>query len=156
MRISDWSSDVCSSDLDYLKSENLPPKLRLAPRDDLRHLPWDSAPLLEVEEGIAEADDATSLTGAFAGIAETGTLMMASGPEAPTTLNFHPENHIVVLRTSQVIGSYAEAGQSLRAALGHGLMPRAVNIITGTSLTADLEQPTRPRPPRPRPDPAAR
>src|SRR3546814_15068650 len=73
---------------DYLKSENLPPKLRLAPRDDLRHLPWDSAPLLEVEEGIAEADDATSLTGAFAGIAETGTLMMASGPEAPTTLNF--------------------------------------------------------------------
>src|SRR3546814_14180534 len=60
---------------DYLKSENLPPKLRLAPRDDLRHLPWDSAPLLEVEEGIAEADDATSLTGAFAGIAETGTLM---------------------------------------------------------------------------------
>src|SRR3546814_8501794 len=98
MRISDWSSDVCSSDLDYLKSDNLPPKLRLAPRDDLRHLPWDSAPLLEVEEGIAEADDATSLTGAFAGIAETGTLMMASGPEAPTTLNFLPENHIVVLR----------------------------------------------------------
>src|SRR3546814_10621114 len=44
---------------DYLKSENLPPKLRLAPRDDLRHLPWDSAPLLEVEEGIAEADEAT-------------------------------------------------------------------------------------------------
>src|SRR3546814_8910282 len=45
---------------EYLKSENLPPTLRLAPRDDLSHLPWDSAPLLEVEEGIAEADDATS------------------------------------------------------------------------------------------------
>ncbi|HEY9537624.1 MAG TPA: lactate utilization protein [Kiloniellaceae bacterium] len=125
---------------DYLKSENLPPKLRLAPRDDLRHLPWDSAPLLEVEEGIAEADDATSLTGAFAGIAETGTLMMASGPEAPTTLNFLPENHIVVLRTSQVIGSYEEAWQRLRAALGPGVMPRAVNMITGPSRTGDIEQ----------------
>jgi len=125
---------------DYLKNENLPPKLRLAPRDDLRRLPWDRAPLLEVEEGIAEADDATSLTGCFAGIAETGTLMMASGPEAPITLNFLPENHIVVLRASQVTGSYEDAWQRLRAALGNGTMPRAVNMITGPSRTGDIEQ----------------
>ena len=125
---------------DYLKNENLPPKLRLAPRDELRRLPWDAAPLLEVEEGIAEADDATSLTGAFAGIAETGTVMMASGPEAPITLNFLPENHIVVLRASQVTGTYEEAWQRLRAELGPGVMPRAVNMITGPSRTGDIEQ----------------
>jgi L-lactate dehydrogenase complex protein LldG len=125
---------------DYLKSENLPPKLRMAPRDDLRALPWQSQPLLEVEEGIAEAEDATSLTGAFAGIAETGTVMMASGPEAPVTLNFLPENHIVVLRASQVIGTYEEAWQRLRAAQGRGVMPRAVNMITGPSRTGDIEQ----------------
>jgi L-lactate dehydrogenase complex protein LldG len=125
---------------DYLKNENLPPKLRLAPRDDLRRLPWDSAPLLELEEGIAEASDTTSLTGAFAGIAETGTLMMASGPEAPITLNFLPENHIVVLRSSQVTGTYEEAWQRLRRALGQGVMPRAVNMITGPSRTGDIEQ----------------
>ena len=125
---------------DYLKNENLPPKLRLAPRDDLRRLPWSSAPLLEVEEGIAEANDATSLTGCFAGIAETGTLMMASGPEAPITLNFLPENHVVVLRTSQVTGTYEEAWQRLRAAMGSGSMPRAVNMITGPSRTGDIEQ----------------
>src|SRR3546814_12071960 len=99
---------------DYLKSENLPPKLRLAPRDDLRHLPWDSAPLLEVEEGIAEADDATSLTGAFAGIAETGTLMMASGPEAPTTLNFPPDNPNLDLRPSPVLSTTAGAWHPTR------------------------------------------
>jgi L-lactate dehydrogenase complex protein LldG len=125
---------------DYLKNENLPPKLRMAPRDDLRALPWQSQPLLEVEEGIAEAEDATSLTGAFAGIAETGTVMMASGPEAPVTLNFLPENHIVVLRASQVIGTYEEAWQRLRAAQGRGVMPRAVNMITGPSRTGDIEQ----------------
>src|SRR3546814_10169505 len=96
--------------------------------------------MVEVEEGIAEAGEGTSLNGAFAGIAETGTLMMASGPEAPTTLNFLPENHIVVLRTSQVIGSYEEAWQRLRAALGPGVMPRAVNMITGPSRTGDIEQ----------------
>jgi L-lactate dehydrogenase complex protein LldG len=125
---------------DYLKNENLPPKLRLAPRDDLRRLPWGSQPLLEIEEGIAEAADATSLTGAFAAIAETGTLMMASGPQAPVTLNFLPENHIVVLRASQVTGTYEEAWQRLRAQLGKDVMPRAVNMITGPSRTGDIEQ----------------
>src|SRR3546814_1416630 len=74
----------------------------MAPRDDLRRLPWTSVPLLEVEEGIAEATDATSLTGAFAGIAETGTVMMASRPDAPTTLNFLPENHRSEEHTSEL------------------------------------------------------
>ena len=125
---------------DYLKNENLPPKLRLAPRDDLRALPWDGQPLLEVDEGIAEAEDATSVTGAFAAVAETGTLIMASGPEAPITLNFLPENHIVVLRASQVTGTYEEAWQRLRQMSGPGEMPRAVNMITGPSRTGDIEQ----------------
>ncbi len=125
---------------DYLKNENQPPQLRLAPREDLRRLPWDGQPLLEVEEGAAEATDITAVTCAFAGVAETGTLVMASGPEAPVTLNFLPENHIVVLRASQVVGSYEEAWQRLRAAVGQGEMPRAVNMITGPSRTADIEQ----------------
>lgn len=133
-------AEVPQAIADYLKNENLPPKLRMAPRDDLRRLPWHAQPLLEVEEGIAEAADATSLTGAFAGIAETGTVMMASGPDAPITLNFLPENHIVVLRASQVTGTYEEAWQRLRAARGRGVMPRAVNMITGPSRTGDIEQ----------------
>lgn len=133
-------SEVPGAVADYLKNENLPPQVRLAPRDDLRRLPWDGQPLLEVEEGIAEAEDATSVTGSFAGIAETGTLMMASGPEAPVTLNFLPENHIVVLRASQVTGTYEDAWARLRAAVGPGQMPRAVNFITGPSRTGDIEQ----------------
>lgn len=133
-------AEVPQAVADFLKNENQPPKLRLAPREDLRRLPWDGQPLLEVEEGIAEADDATAVTGAFAGVAETGTLVMASGPEAPITLNFLPENHIVVLRTSQVTGTYEEAWQRLRQVVGKGAMPRAVNMITGPSRTADIEQ----------------
>jgi len=136
----DDAAEVPQAVADYLKNENLPPRLRLAPRDDLRALPWDGQPLLEVEEGIAEAEDHTSVTGAFAGVAETGTLVMASGPEAPITLNFLPENHIVVLRASQVTGTYEEAWQRLRATAGQGEMPRAVNMITGPSRTGDIEQ----------------
>ncbi|GAB4394937.1 MAG: lactate utilization protein [Kiloniellaceae bacterium] len=134
------AAEVPQAVADYLKNENLPPQVRLAPRDDLRALPWDGQPLLEVEEGIARAEDATSVTGTFAGIAETGTLMMASGPEAPITLNFLPENHIVVLRASQVTGTYEEAWTRLRAVVGQGKMPRAVNFITGPSRTGDIEQ----------------
>ena len=133
-------SEVPQAVADYLKSENLPPRLRLAPRADLRALPWDSQPLLEVSEGRAEETDTTSVTGAFAAIAETGTLMMASGPEAPVTLNFLPENHIVVLRASQVVGAYEEAWAKLRQRYGAGVMPRGVNMVTGPSRTGDIEQ----------------
>lgn len=133
-------AEVPQAVADYLKGENLPPRLRLAPRGDLRALPWGSQPLLEITEGRAEEPDATSITGAFAGIAETGTLMMASGPEAPVTLNFLPENHIVVLRASQVVGAYEEAWTRLRQRYGPGVMPRAVNMITGPSRTGDIEQ----------------
>ncbi|WP_193366766.1 LutC/YkgG family protein [Pelagibius marinus] len=136
----DSEAQVPQAVADYLKNENLPPQVRMAPRDDLRQLPWDGQPLLEIAEGIAAAEDATSVTGAFAGIAETGTLMMASGPEAPVTLNFLPENHVVVLRASQVTGTYEEAWVRLRQEVGPGKMPRAVNMITGPSRTGDIEQ----------------
>ncbi len=136
----DSEAEVPQAVADYLKNENLPPQVRMAPRDDLRQLPWDGQPLLEIAEGVAEAEDATSVTGAFAGIAETGTLMMASGPEAPITLNFLPENHVVVLRASQVTGTYEEAWARLRQLVGPGKMPRAVNMITGPSRTGDIEQ----------------
>ena len=136
----DDEAEVPQAVSDYLKGENLPPRLRLAPREDLRRLPWHGQPLLEVAEGRAEDTDTTAVTGAFAGIAETGTLMMASGPEAPVTLNFLPENHIVVLRASQVVGAYAEAWTRLRRRYGSGMMPRGVNMITGPSRTGDIEQ----------------
>ncbi|MEO3427825.1 lactate utilization protein [Pelagibius sp. CAU 1746] len=136
----DDEAEVPRAVADYLKNENLPSQVRMAPRDDLRKLPWDGQPLLEIAEGIATAEDATSVTGAFAGIAETGTLMMASGPEAPITLNFLPENHIVVLRASQVTGTYEEAWVRLRERAGPGEMPRAVNMITGPSRSGDIEQ----------------
>ena len=125
---------------DFLKGNNLAPKLRLAPSPELENLPWDGQPLLEVESGRALGDDQVSLTGAVAGVAETGTLLLASGPEAPTTLNFLPDNHVVVLKASQVVGAYEDALDRLRETHGPGKLPRAVNFITGPSRTADIEQ----------------
>ncbi len=124
----------------YLKAENLPAEVRLAPDRALKALPWETEPLLTLSDGPARPADAVSLTSAFAGIAETGTLMLCSGPEGPTTLYFLPETHVVVLRTSQVVGPYEDAWDRLRQAYGAAGLPRTVNLITGPSRTADIEQ----------------
>jgi L-lactate dehydrogenase complex protein LldG len=124
---------------DYLAHNNLPARVRLAPAPWLGDLPWAEHPLLEVSAGAARADDPASVTPCFAAIAETGTLMLLSGPDSPTTLNFLPETHIAVVRASEVVGPVEEAIVRLRAR-GVDYMPRAVNFISGPSRTADIEQ----------------
>jgi L-lactate dehydrogenase complex protein LldG len=139
-RLGDWSA-VPQAVQDYLRQQNLPPSLRLAPSANLRNLPWaEKAPLLTLQVGRADPADTASLTGAFAGIAETGTLMLLSGSEHPSTLNFLPETHLVALPERAVVGSYEEAWESLRARYGAGELPRTVNLVTGPSRTGDIEQ----------------
>jgi L-lactate dehydrogenase complex protein LldG len=121
----------------YLASENLPAELVLAPDPTLADLPWDERPLLRIHRGRAEAGDAVSLTPCFAAIAETGTLMLISGLQTPTTLNFLPDSHIVMVRSDQVVATYEDSWDRLRTA---GAMPRTVNFITGPSRTGDIEQ----------------
>ena len=110
----------------------------MAPHPELRAIPWSARPLLDIREGRAEATDAVSVQHGFAGIAETGTLMLPSAPERPVTLNLLADTEIVVLRASAVVGAYEEAWDRLRAEVG--AMPRNVMLITGPSRSADIEQ----------------
>ena len=123
---------------DYLAAQNLPGSLIMAPHPALRAIPWSARPLLEIREGRAEATDTVSVQHAFAGIAETGTLLLPSGPERPVTLNLLPDTEIAVLHTSAIVGAYEEAWDKLRAEIG--AMPRNVMLITGPSRSADIEQ----------------
>ena len=130
---------------DYLASENLPARLRLAPDPTLTDLPWKNRPLIEISTGRSDGQDLVSLCRAETGIAETGTLMMASGTQAPTTLNFLPETEIVVLPASDVVGGLEQAWAKLRERRGFSTkdiaaMPRTVNFITGPSRSADIGQ----------------
>ena len=129
--------DVPATVADYLRGENLPTKLRMAPDPKLDACSWNQAPMLEIVWGKAEPEDTVTVTGAFAGVAETGSLMLVSGPETPTTLNFLPDTHIVVLRASEMVGAYEDAWDRLR---NTGRMPRTVNFITGPSRSGDIEQ----------------
>lgn len=125
---------------DYLKAENLPARLRMAPDPEVRDLPWEKQPLLEITEGPAREPDPVSLTASFAGVAETGTLVLHSGPCGPSSLNFLPETHIVVLYADRVVGGYEDAWDLLRERFGAGIMPRTVNFISGPSRSGDIEQ----------------
>ncbi len=129
---------------DYLAAQNLPAKLVMAPHPDLEAIDWSQRPLLEREARRAREGDQVSLQHAWAGVAETGTLLFPSEPVRPATLNLLPETEIVVLHASAVVGAYEEAWDRLRAErtdpMTGGFMPRNLMLVTGPSRSADIEQ----------------
>lgn len=134
------ADDVPAEVTAYLARNNLPAEAVLAPSPALEDFDWASQRMLSLRRGRGEGSDQVSITGAFAGIAETGTLVTASGPDHPVTLNLLPDTHIVVLRESDIVGGYEDLWTRLRARYGKDRMPRTVNTITGPSRTGDIEQ----------------
>ena len=145
--------DVPGAVADFLRAHNLPMRAALAPDPALDAARWERRKTLEVRKGRAEAFDEVGISLAFRGVAETGTLVMLSGENTPTTLNFLPETEIVILPADRVVGAYEEALAPLRTAplsqdgsSGNGgeaprhSLPRVVNFITGPSRSADIEQ----------------
>lgn len=119
----------------YLEVHKLPKSGCVWPR--LAQLDWRSAGLA-LEPRAARSDDFVGVTGAFCAIAETGTLMLCSGPDTPASASLLPETHIAIVPVQRVV-AYMEDGWDLaRAELGQ--LPRAVNFISGPSRTADIEQ----------------
>jgi L-lactate dehydrogenase complex protein LldG len=126
---------------DYLRQQNLPSRIRHGADRLLSEMPWrDGAPTVERLSGRAEPTDEVSVSRAAAGVAESGTLVLLSGPDNPTTLNFLPETHIAVIRGDDIVGSYEDVFDRVRHAYGTGQMPRTLNMITGPSRTGDIEQ----------------
>jgi L-lactate dehydrogenase complex protein LldG len=123
----------------YLRDNNRPATLRMGADPRLLALPWaDTA--LETRHGPSDGSDLNGLSVAFAAIAETGTLALTSGPDNPTTLNFLPDNHVVVLFHKDVVGDMESVFARLRVAYGKGEAPRTLNFVTGPSRSADIEQ----------------
>jgi L-lactate dehydrogenase complex protein LldG len=124
----------------YLRENNLPAELRTGSDKLLGEIPWDKAPTLTRNLGPGQGDDAVTMSRARAAAAETGTLFLTSGEENPTTLNFLPDTHIAVIRKKDILGSYEDAWNALRDIYGARTLPRTVNLISGPSRTADIEQ----------------
>jgi len=128
----------------FLRAHNLGPAVAVAADSRLDGVAAE--PALSVTrrgagDGPPTADDAVGLSHALAGLAETGTLLMASGPESPATLNMLPDTHVVVVRARDVVGGLDDGWALLRETTDQGgPLPRTVHLITGPSRTGDIEQ----------------
>ncbi len=71
-------------------------------------------------------------------MAETGTLVLASGAANPALLAFLPEIHIVAVARNTIAASFEEAFARLGSELSPQRWPRAVNLVSGASRTGDI------------------
>ena len=104
---------------------------------------WEQVPGLKEADltraGISvkhEADESlkAGITGALAGVAETGTLVVPSGDGRPLTASLLPEIHIAVLRASDIQENLADVF-STRQVESYA----SVVLVSGPSRTADIE-----------------
>ncbi|MFL5806187.1 MAG: lactate utilization protein C [Roseiflexaceae bacterium] len=81
------------------------------------------------------------ISGADAGIAESGTLLLFSGAGRGRLASLLAPVHIAVLRTSQLVRGLGEALAAARARRGPDVFAESSNLtlITGPSRTADIE-----------------
>jgi len=119
----------------YLKANTLSAEGCVWP--ELAALDWASAGLRLAARG-AEDGDALGVTGVFAALAETGTLMVISSEQTPATVSLLPETHVAIVPVERIVPRMEDAWELARRELGQ--LPRAVNFISGPSRTGDIDQ----------------
>lgn len=82
--------------------------------------------------------DLVGVTGAFCAVAETGSLLLLSGPDTYASASLLPETHIAILPASRIVAYMEDAFALVRNERGE--LPRASNFISGPSRTGDIEQ----------------
>ena len=77
------------------------------------------------------------VTGAALAIADTGTIVLDSGPESgPRALTLVPDHHVCVVRADTIVPSVPDAVAALADAAREG---RPITLVSGPSATSDIE-----------------
>lgn len=118
---------------EYLQARDRALHLSIQPVAPLTQLDWSGFDL----GGDPKQDGGIAVTWAEYGIAETGSVVFRSGPDAPMLLNFLPLCHIVVLAADRIRAYPEDIWPDLGAA--GTPQPRLLTVVTGTSGTADIE-----------------
>ena len=134
------AADVPGAVADFLRAQNLPMAVRRGGDPRLAAMPWNAQRTLEVSTGASDGHQLAAVSHAFAGVAETGTLVMMSGPDNPTTLNFLPDNHIVVLDARDLVGDMEAALARLRARHGKAAEERLARHQHNAAVLATVER----------------
>lgn len=90
----------------------------------------------------AAAGAQIGVTGSDFALAETGTLILMSGPGRPRTTSLLPETHVAIFGKSRLLETLEQVGVILEALHAEPESARrgaVVNFITGPSRTADIE-----------------
>jgi len=88
----------------------------------------------------SQGADPVGITGCFCALAETGTLVLTSGPQAHASTHLLPETHVALVPASRIVKGMEDAFALLRAERGgEEMMPRALNMVSGPSRTGDIE-----------------
>jgi L-lactate dehydrogenase complex protein LldG len=132
--VTDWSM-VPSAVARYLTGDALP--MHAVGWPLVSGHEWARAGIVFEGRGAVDAD-LVGITGCYCAVAETGTLMLLSGPHTPASVSLLPETHVAVLAASRIVVGMEEAWNLVRSELG--VMPRAVNFVSGPSRTGDIEQ----------------
>ncbi len=116
-----------------LRNRNLPAAIRTG-TDPAFERDWGT---IEHTTGPGLLDEPATVSRAHLAMDETGTLVLASGPQNPVTLTFLGETHFVVVRTQDIKAGFEDMWAEWRK---RGLDPRTVNLVTGPSRSADIGQ----------------
>lgn len=128
-------ADVPAAAARYLSAQGLP--AQAIAWQTLASLDWRAAGL-SVEFRKAADADLVGITGCFCATAETGSLVLLSGPETYASAALLPETHIAIVPASRIVAGHEDAFALMRAERGE--LPRAVNFVSGPSRTGDIEQ----------------
>ena len=126
------ASELSAKLVSLLKEKNID---RVQSWDSVLDLNWDAI----TEAGISVQQDAdesikAGITGALAGIAETGTLVIHSGGGRPLTASLMPEVHIAILSASDIEETLWDVFGSRKVETYE-----SVALVSGPSRTADIE-----------------
>ena len=103
----------------------------------LAAMPWRDAGVLP-RFGELEAGEPVALSYARLGIAETGAVVTFTGRANPAANNLLPENHIIVVDSTDLVSDMEAAWSRIAQAMTNEQRPRGINFIAGPSSTGDI------------------
>ncbi len=112
----------------YIGGQAPAPSLYLPPDPALASLDWSGV----ARDAECPSDDGAALAIATAAVAETGSLVMDTGPAAPMLPNFLALHHLVVVHRETLVDYLEDVPPPVA-------WPRARYWITGVSGTTDIE-----------------
>lgn len=130
------SADAPAKIADVLRLACAPAELHLPAESSLLRLPWDTAPGVVISSAPPTGDQ-SALSAAEFGIAETGTLVFFSGPNSRSAWHFLPGREFILIERCRILPRFEDVIGRIERLSG---MPATINLVTGPSRTADIEQ----------------